>query len=490
MPDINRAQVKELLHHYLSQCPAGIKLLKSFEANPEVGGPALADYLHTQLLQDEDVANQLILALGEEDGQFNTIVTKSQVDQIINVAQPGVLNLEINKQVSPFRNVRQLIIFLLSIVFCGLTAAFTMWVLSQPRRMDGDFNIAVAEFLEVPEGNESQLTSLASQFLFSSLDTEYQLVDFGISIEVLHNKIGSVSDAAAAARIAQKINADIVIYGDITLIDGIATMLPRFYIHEDFRSDLGEMTGQHQLALPIEFQATSIGHFNSDVNQTVRQRLSILLEFTKALVFLEAEEFKDAFKSINRAIQSANKYGDFAGKEVLYLFASRITLDMENSEIAQEYIDKALELNESYARAYIGQANVFYSKYDFTKALHFFEHADQLADQPYGAHINEKVKVGKGNIYVYMYQISKNPEKEQFAKSALSAHHSVIQAYHQTSNANLRELAALSYYGSAIVLQGQTRIDKAIKYYEKVLSVSTKPSLIEKAETRLAQIGQ
>ena len=157
-----------------------------------------------------------------------------------------------------------------------------MWHSSQPRKMNGAFNIAVSEFLEVPESANPKISPVASQLLFGFLDDEYRLEDFGFNVDISHERIGVISEAERAKSTAQSINADIVIYGDITVLDDIATMLPKFYINELYSNDLSEISGQHQLAIPLEFNVNEVVQYDSNVNTLLRERALILIEFTKS----------------------------------------------------------------------------------------------------------------------------------------------------------------------------------------------------------------
>ncbi len=490
MPDIDNGQAEELyraLRQYLAQSSDGEQLISLFEADPEEGSAALADYLRERLPQDDALARQLASALGGEN-QLATIVTGGQVDQIVNIARLGVLNLTVKRHLSVFRDVKQVALFLSFLLAIGTGIGFGAWRLSQPGRMSGDFNIAVAEFSELPEAPDPTLAPIASQMLFSFLDAEYELGEFGLEIQVAHDKIGAIPGAAEAREIAQAVNADIVIYGDVTVISDLATISPRFYIAESFRSDVGEMTGQHQLALPIEFRTTDIIHFDSEVNDSLRERTGLLIEFTKALTYLAADNLDQSFEAIKKAIQLADSHGDFEGQEVLFLFASTIARLMGDFELSQEYVDRALDLNESYARAYIAQANIFYDQQDFDSALSYYERATQIENQPYGAYIVEKSNVGIGNIYNFMYQIADESEKPLLAEKAISHYQVVIQEYQSASNPHLRDLVALAYYGSGIIFQREGDFDEAREAFEQSLALTQDSELETRIETRLEEV--
>ena len=120
----------------------------------------LAAYLRQKLPEDEAFARKLALALESEAGaQQVTVVAGGQVDQIVNIARLGVLNLTVKRHVSVFRDVRQLVVFLAVALAVGTVLSFIVWKGRQPAKMTGDFNIAVAEFGQVAE-NAEMMTSI------------------------------------------------------------------------------------------------------------------------------------------------------------------------------------------------------------------------------------------------------------------------------------------------------------------------------------------
>ncbi len=307
-----------------------------------------------------------------------------------------------------------------SIIFLAVGAIiFVSWWQSQPAIMPkNEFNIAVATFVAVPKSADPAVAEAASQMVFSFVDAEYR--SSGLEkVNVAHEHIGAIHDYAEAERLANRINATVVIYGDVIVVGDQAALEPKFYVSDPFEPNVSEISGQHQLSLPVKFDTREILNFQSGVNEALRLKSSVLIDFTKGLAYLSNEDLQPALDSFEAAIASANSYGDFEGKEVLYLFASHVARKLKNYQLAQQYIDQALKINHAYARAYIGQANIYYSQLDFNLALKYYTDAMQIEDPPENALIPEKANLGIGNVKTFLFQSAESPEKAKFSKSQI-----------------------------------------------------------------------
>jgi hypothetical protein len=492
-PGVEQKRAEKLwlvLRGHLNRSIQGQQLIAAFEEDQDRGSIILADYLHKQLPVDNELAERLATVLGN-GGEFTTVVTGGHIDQIINIARLGVLNLTIKKSI--FRDAKQVIVFLIFFLIVGTGIASAAWYLSQPRWMDGDFNIAVAEFSEHPASSAPTIAPAVSQMLFDFLESEYQQGELGLNIQVAHDRIGLISGATEAEGLAGKINADVVIYGSVIIVGGRVSISPRFYVSESFRGEIGELTGEHNLALPVEFlvtQSADIIRIGSELNTTLRESAAVATDFTKALTFLATDNLNPALRAIQNAIDHANAYGAFEGKEVLCLTGSYITQLTGELDASQQFVNCALDINASYARAYIAQANIYYQRGDLQMAQIYYERALQLDNQPYGSHIPEKAHIGIGNIYTYQYQVANATEKAMLAEAALSHFDIVIKAHQSAPDFVIDELAAQAYYGSGVIYQLEGNHDAAITAFQQALALTRNNELMERAQDRLIQVRQ
>jgi tetratricopeptide (TPR) repeat protein len=393
---------------------------------------------------------------------------------------------------------------LLAVLLILAGGAFGVWRALRPRPMRGEFNVAVAAFKQIPEDAAPVATS-ASQMIYDFLESEYDLSSFE-DVEVRHGGVGVIAEAPEARALAEAINAHLVIYGTVTVVGDDALLSPKFFVAETFRADVGELNGQHQLALPVAFNVQDLIDYESAPNEKLRQKTAILTAFTKALAYLAADDLPLARDSIGTALAEAERYGEFEGQEVLYLFASDISRRSEAFEAAQAYLDQALDLNPNYARAYVAQANIYYDQDNLAQAFAAYQQALDIEDRAYGALIVEKANLGLGNIYVYQYAAASEnaaaapSELAALADLALAHYRVVLDAYEAAHSAGaarsggarpqrrLRELAAQAAYFTGVVHEQQGDMAAARDAYRQARDLSASlpaPELNATVESQL-----
>jgi len=377
------------------------------------------------------------------------------------------------------------------------------WYISQPRWMDGKFNVAVAEFRQIGETDNPSIGQDASQILFESLDYEYRLA--GLDVQVAHTNIGEIRDSDEAERLAQQINADVVIYGTVSVTGDDVQIAPKFYVTDAALIDISELIGLHNLAAPIKFSKQEIFDLQGSRSDELQQRATIVIEFTKCIAYLASHDenlIDDALEAIQRAIDSASDQ-EFKGKEVLFLFASASAKLAGDLDAAQDYINQAFVINPTYGRAFIVQGNIYYmrgvghyreddlvtSQEEFATALAFYSEALQPENNyPSNAYISEKAHVGLGNVYTFQYQIANSVEKADFAQNAISHYQFVTESYLSERDDHLRELAAAAYYGLSVIYQGENEHCAALMVLEQALALTERSDVETRAQNRLDQV--
>lgn len=403
----------------------------------------------------------------------------------------------VNKYWYVFRSVRQVVVFLLILVVVGAALALGVWWSRQPRRMDGNFNIAVAEF--IPKGEADKNASKVSQRIFDILNSQYMLSSFQ-KVQVEHDNIGPIGDPQAAAALAEQINAQLVIYGTVIWDNGQILVTPQFYVPASLQFDVNEVVnGEQTLAAPITLSETEVASTSSEAFKAIEQNALVLTEFTKALVYLAARTPTDlalARDSIGKAIAAGDRYGDFAGKETLYLFASDIARRQHDFSKAQQQLDEAFRLNANYARAYIAQANLYYDQGNLYQAIEYSQRAKQQPDPPFGSYITEKASLNIGNSCWIQYQYARQngatsqSGADDYAHCALDNYQQVIAAYTVSGrpDTNLQEMAAWAYYNSGTIYETWSDFQNAGAMYELVLKLTGDPELSQRATTSLKAV--
>lgn len=499
----NNAQAVELyliLKDHLSRRPDGETLLKEFESNPEHYSEELSTYLKKVLPEDEMLATQIANALDEETGShFSNVVTGGNVNQIVNIAKLGILNLNVKKSYYAFQNIKQLSLFLSFALVVGASVYGFFWYFQQPRVMnpgDGYFNIAIAQFGEVTNEGvvASKVATDLSNTLFNFLDSEYNTDVFGIKIDVAHKNIPIIIEKEEAEELAQKINAHIVVYGNVVVRGDSAELLPRFYVAS--LPDTDELIGQEKLEFPIKFPVSSLG-YESEIQSILRTRASILLLFTEALTLLTADHYEAAESSLLAAIKESDKIPTFKGKEILYLILGMTYRLQGKYNLARNSLEKSLEINPDYARVYIGLGNLHYLEFIQDKsdprkldlAIEEYERAFSVSSQDLQGFLGSKARVGLGNTYLVKAQL--NEQNPALFNKAIEQYKPVYAEYQRSisiagkGDERLKGLAGISICSMGVAYEGIEDIENAVLSYELCTDLVSDSFLVEMANTRL-----
>ena len=376
------------------------------------------------------------------------------------------------------RNVRRFAFYLALLVALVGLGGGGYWFAIQPKEMTGDFNIAVAQFGEIQTNGDIKPSAQAekiSSALFNFLDSEYRTTGLGFTVEIAHKNMPLILEESQAEKLAQKVKADIVIFGNVFIQGGQAEFSPRFYVAA--QPDTTELTGQNELAYPIIFNVSDLVS-QELVNASLQKRAEILVNFTKGLVYFSQDDADSANRALQAAIIAANDLDQpFEGQEVLYLLASRVDFSQDEIKKAHAMLDDALALNPNYARAYLARGNIYYiqaSQQDFDldllkDALDEYEKAYQSPEQPEGANIPIKAHISLGNAYVVRAQ--KTNDKNDYDQ-ATSHYSEVIKIYEKANNPDLNEYAAIAYFGLGAAYERQKNTAEAIDAYQQALELT------------------
>ena len=395
-----------------------------------------------------------------------------------------------------FKDIQQLIIFLAVVIVVIAGIAGGVWYYKQPKIMTGNFNIAVAQFGEIREDGSVGPSAKAQKIrsiLFDFMDSEYRATGLGLTVQVTQKNMPFIAEGAEAEKLAERVNADIVIFGNISAHGDTGEFFPRFYVAQ--RSDTDELTGQGELAYPIEFDMSKP---DNRIHADLRIRTTILFNFTKGLIYFSEEDFDSATRAAQAAITAAEGLEKpFAGEESLYLLAARIQMSQGNDKEANKFLDQALELNPNYARAYLARGYILYNqalKANFEaglldRALVELTQAYTAPNQPEGAYIPIKAHTMLGNVLVVRAQQTNDPD---LFSQAVSHYWFVTEEFNRTKDPFLQGFAAVSYFGLGAAYERQGKTGEAIACYEQALDLTTDEDFQERIreQIKVAQSNQ
>lgn len=353
---------------------------------------------------------------------------------------------------SVFSDTRQVVTFMAVTLGVAAFIGAAVWLGQQPRCDQGDFTIAVAEFDQQPADARPLIGQSLSRTLAGLLS--HELEDGPLAgVSICHINMPKVTTFQEAAALAQRLSADLIIYGGTTLINNRAGVAPRFYVNDPrLDADLDELNGDHALAAPFDFSLDElIG--NRPPPDTLADRAALLTDFSRALVLLAYDDLPAARRAIDSATARTEVFGALRGVEVVYLFASHIARVQGDLDTAERYAAHALAANPAYGRGYIARANVLFDQRNYFAALAVYTEAATLPDQPPEARVAEKAALGAGNVYLAQLlgapagQIDCAGEDHSLAQGGLSYYQAVIDAHNSIGELDerLSGLAAQAY---------------------------------------------
>lgn len=363
-----------------------------------------------------------------------------------------------------------------------------------PKLMTGAFNVAVAEFGMLDDRGRSQPAPAAlslAQSVYSNLDGELRQLNFGFQVrppaETGRIEGASREDRAkAAARLAQQINADVIVYGNLTN-DG-AGFVPEFYLSDRKLQQAEELVGQYELGAPLRSPASINTNVlaQQELTDRLRARSAALVQFVLGINAYALERFADAQRYFQQA-DTIGGLGDKDGRVVLALFLGNTAGKLGDVAGARGYYEQALGLDGEYARAQIGAAEVLFQLSRGTceqggvtdpagleQAEQRFKGVLAAKNQPALADIPAKVDYALGRVYLCQSQAllaDRWAEAEQ-------AFQRVISAYGGT-NRRLLERAALAHANLGTIAlpfspsdpDAPERYRRALDAYEKGLEL-------------------
>ncbi len=286
---------------------------------------------------------------------------------------------------------------LLGLFFLLVAVALVLgWSQLGPTEMpSGSFNVVVAEIGQKDTNGQvhpSEDGKQLSQWIFTELKNEYKDLPQNSEVTVWHDSlgwtekrvlIGVISSQAEAAALARKINANLVIYGNLVAGENTTSFVPEFYVTQlrGEADEIDEISGPYQLGAPIPLNLPlNIGDpvLIASLKPEVSLRAKALRWFTLGFIWDLAGKTTTALKTFQQAEKDLEDWGERGqGKEILYYFIGREALFLSRSEEeaqkvftsaeearteAEKYFRKALGSNPDYARAYLGLGGVFFQR--------------------------------------------------------------------------------------------------------------------------------
>lgn len=337
-----------------------------------------------------------------------------------------------------------------------------------PGAMTGNFNIAVAEFGAV-DANGRAVASPAADALAADVHERLRdelsgIAEEGFSVQLRSpgetGKLGGPTPlrrAAAAAELAGRMKADVVVYGTLELSDP-SGFRPEFFVSATKLPGAEELFGQYDLGSRVEVRGdiSSNPVVQRDLREQVLGRARALAEFILGLSYLAVSQPGPALEHLEAA-RDAPGWDERDGKEVLLVMLGHAAARTGDLDKAKAAFDQALALEPEYSRAQIGQADLIFQRArghcggatdvdGLRRALAAFERASKAKVQPVLSDVPLKAAFGQGRVELCLSQAG----IERWWGPAEAKFERVVDA-HAKGNRRLRELAADSHANLGLI---------------------------------------
>jgi tetratricopeptide (TPR) repeat protein len=238
-----------------------------------------------------------------------------------------------------------------------------------PVQMQGAFNVAVAEFGQTDAAGRLQPSEdgqRLSQWVYDTLKAQRDAFpdpDVRTDVQLWHDSLpptekgttlGRVADEQAASKLAQRIGAHMLIWGNL---DAQKRFVPHFYISPQLQGDSDAVVGHYQLGSQPIVVNMAAPEF---VKRALTARTDALFWFT---IGLRQENYGFADKALavfQQAEKSATALnGAQEGQEILYFLMGQAALFAGDDNTAETALLRALAINPTFVRGQVVLGSVY-----------------------------------------------------------------------------------------------------------------------------------
>jgi len=236
-----------------------------------------------------------------------------------------------------------------------------------PLKMDGVFNIAVAEFGEMGADGQIRTSTIGKQISGWAVNYLLEQVNDDPNIQIWPND-GNLFDRTKVAVVtsetaeftAQDLNASLLLYGYVDTRESPAQLVLKFWITPQVKYKFEEIQGDFSVGDPI--RVVDLNNPGISVQSELGRQSGALAWIGMGLAHEQLGQSEDALKSFQHAVDLAPQsevLQFFLGREYLFLTGKPTVYWDEYMRAAEEAFKNSISLNDRYARAYIGLGSVY-----------------------------------------------------------------------------------------------------------------------------------
>ena len=231
--------------------------------------------------------------------------------------------------------------------------------------MRGAFNVAVAELAVT--GAEQEVGLDLSEAVYDQIDKIVQ--DLGeqadVAIEVAPPGAVRVlpgntpeARAQAAAELAERVDADVVVFGTVVMSDGLTDVATEFFVSDRGLTGAEELSGIYPLDM-VSLATTDPVAVRRRTAESLQPRILALTQLVLGLSHYQLNEYSEAESLFDDALAS---WPGVNGREVVLSLLGNVTGLQADLDTADGYFAEALSLDPDNSRARFGAAEVAYQR--------------------------------------------------------------------------------------------------------------------------------
>jgi len=369
------------------------------------------------------------------------------------------------------------------LVIALAVGGYFLWRELHPDKMTGDFRVAVADFAVIGNSGQTDSGTELAQGVYQKLNESLSKINKDFTVTTWSpDKVGKVEGnaseerAKSAEKIAQKIGADVLVYGLIDMSQPVWKITPEFYVVSDNFYEAEEITGHYQIGKTFDLEGQDSITRRIALSKEYEIRAQVISRITIGLAYFSLRNYETALTMFQSA-QDISSSSDTQEEKVLYLLAGNAAMKSSEFDTAISKLNKSLAIDSEYARPLITLGSVYY-----LQALQPFAKTGKPADidlgllsksieqynralisdhQPDLSDIPTKVHFGLGQCYL----LQSYSGMDKSLNKAVDEFKIVIADYGNGKNPRVRELAAEAHARLGLIndLSGYSR-DAAQEY--------------------------
>jgi len=239
-----------------------------------------------------------------------------------------------------------------------------------PRKMNGVFNIAVAEFGEMgPDGQirnskaGQQIRGWSVNYLRDQLKDDPNLLIWPNQGNLFNRTRVKLATPETAEALAQEINASILLYGYVDTRENPPQLVLKFWIAPQSNYGFEDIQGSFSVGDPM--RVVDLDNPGVSVQRELERQSSALAWVGMGLAQEQLGQSEDALEAFQRAaefVPQSEVVQFFVGQEYLFLSAQQPEHQEEYWQAAEDAFQKALSLNDQYALLYSGLGDLYFKR--------------------------------------------------------------------------------------------------------------------------------